>query len=188
MRWNFIICLRQFSDLYLVQVIAGAIAAGVAVHAGVHLSCDFPRIASSSPEIFAHIASDFKHHQPTYAGLLRGVIGTTGIGMVVLMMLAFTLATRGFRRNGVKLPRPFNRVTGFNAFWYSHHLLALVYVLLLIHGTFLFLVHRWYQKTVWKYVICEFCCCNNLLALIMLCFTFGCDRHGCTSQFPWFFT
>lgn len=161
----------SWSDLYL-QVIAYAIAAGVAVHAGVHLTCDFPRIASSPPEIFAHIATDFKHQQPTYAGLLRGVIGTTGIGMIVLMMLAFTLATRRFRRNGVQLPAPLNRVTGFNAFWYSHHLLALVYVLLLIHGTFLFLVDRWYQKTVRNHNIdsksrVSFVLQDYLLALIL---------------------
>ncbi|XP_042037809.1 respiratory burst oxidase homolog protein E-like [Salvia splendens] len=134
------------------KIIASAIAIAVVVHAGVHITCDFPRIARSSPERFALIAPDFKDGQPTYSGLLRGVIGTTGISMVVLMMLAFTLATRRFRRNGVKLPPPFNRVTGFNAFWYSHHLLGLVYVLLLIHGSFLFLVHRWYQKTTWMYI------------------------------------
>ncbi|KAH6807101.1 Riboflavin synthase-like superfamily protein [Perilla frutescens var. frutescens] len=134
------------------KVIAGAIAVGVIVHAGVHLTCDFPRIVRSSPEKFALIATDFKDIQPTYTGLLRGVIGTTGIAMVVLMIIAFTLATRRFRRNGKKLPPPLNRITGFNAFWYSHHLLGLVYVLLLIHGSFLFLVHRWYQKTTWMYI------------------------------------
>lgn len=130
------------------QVIAFAIAVGVVVHAGIHLACDFPRLVRSSPEKFALIASDFEDVKPTYISLLRGVIGTTGIAMVVLMIIAFTLATRSFRRNAVKLPTPFNRITGFNAFWYSHHLLAIVYVLLLIHGTFLFLVHQWYKKTV----------------------------------------
>ncbi|KAL0426751.1 UNVERIFIED_CONTAM: Respiratory burst oxidaseprotein E [Sesamum latifolium] len=84
--------------------------------------------------------------------LLSTVTATTGIVMVVLMIIAFTLATRSFRRNGVKLPPPLNRLTGFNAFWYSHHLLGLVYVLLLIHGTFLFLVHQWYKKTTWMYI------------------------------------
>lgn len=132
----------------LSQVIACAIAVGVFVHAGIHLTCDFPRIVRSTPEKFQLIATDFKGRKPTYSGLLKEVIGTTGIAMVVLMIVAFTLATRRFRRNAVKLPPPLNKITGFNAFWYSHHLLALVYVLLLIHGTFLFLVHRWYQKTV----------------------------------------
>ncbi|KAK6152073.1 hypothetical protein DH2020_014708 [Rehmannia glutinosa] len=128
-------------------VIACAIAMGVMVHAGIHLSCDFPRLVRSSPEKFELIASDFHGEKPTYTGLLTGVVGTTGIGMVILMIIAFTLATRRFRRNAVKLPPPLNRITGFNAFWYSHHLLGLVYILLLIHGTFLFLVHQWYKKT-----------------------------------------
>ncbi|KAL8503262.1 hypothetical protein ACS0TY_022120 [Phlomoides rotata] len=134
------------------KMIAFAIAVGVAVHGGIHLMCDFPRIVTSSPEKFALIASDFEDVKPTYISLLKGVIGVTGIAMVVLMTIAFTLATRSFRRNAVKLPPPFNTITGFNAFWYSHHLLAIVYVLLLIHGTFLFLVHGWYKKTIWMYI------------------------------------
>ncbi|KAK4432773.1 Respiratory burst oxidaseprotein E [Sesamum alatum] len=134
------------------KVIAFAIAIGVMVHAGVHLSCDFPRIVRSSPEKFELIAADFNGEKPTYTSLLTTVAATTGIGMVVLMIIAFTLAMRSFRRNGVKLPPPLNRLTGFNAFWYSHHLLGLVYVLLLIHGTFLFLVHQWYKKTTWMYI------------------------------------
>lgn len=121
---------------------------GVILHAGNHLFCDFPRLINSSPEKFSLIASDFHNKKPTYKYILTGVEGVTGISMVVLMVIAFTLATSQFRRNLVKLPAPFNRLTGFNAFWYSHHLLGLVYVLLLVHGTFLFLTHGWNQKTV----------------------------------------
>lgn len=135
-------------DLGSLQMIAGAIGIGILLHAGNHLVCDFPRLINSTPEMFSHIASDFNHIKPTYVSLLSGVEGITGIAMVILMIIAFTLATRHFRRNVVKLPSPFNRLTGFNAFWYSHHLLGVVYILLLIHGTFLFLVHRWYHKTV----------------------------------------
>ncbi|KAA8534741.1 hypothetical protein F0562_029817 [Nyssa sinensis] len=134
------------------KIIACAIAIGVLLHAGNHLICDFPRLINSSPEEFASIASDFDNKKPTYEDLLRGVEGVTGISMVILMTIAFTLATGRFRRNVVKLPTPFNRLTGFNAFWYSHQLLGLVYILLLIHGTFLFLVHKWYQKTTWMYI------------------------------------
>lgn len=139
------------------QVIACAIVIGVFVHAGTHLACDFPRLINSSPEEFALISSDFGNKKPTYKDLLRGVEGVTGISMVFLMAVSFTLATRQFRKNVVRLPAPFNRLTGFNAFWYSHHLLGLVYILLLVHGTFLFFSHRWYQKTVrtlesWSFV------------------------------------
>lgn len=130
------------------QIIAHAIAVGIILHAANHLACDFPHLVNSSPEKFALVASDFDKLKPTYRSLLIGVEGITGISMVTLMTIAFTLATRRFRRSTLKLPPPLNRLTGFNAFWYSHHLLALVYVLLILHGTFLFFVHKWYQKTV----------------------------------------
>ncbi|XP_027329153.1 respiratory burst oxidase homolog protein E [Abrus precatorius] len=134
------------------KMIAFAIAVGVAVHAGNHLACDFPLLVNSSPEKFSLISSDFNNKKPTYKTLLTGVEGVTGILMVTLMAISFTLATHHFRKSAVKLPPPFNRLTGFNAFWYSHHLLGLVYVLLLIHGSFLYLTHGWYQKTTWMYI------------------------------------
>ncbi|XP_062148530.1 respiratory burst oxidase homolog protein E isoform X2 [Alnus glutinosa] len=134
------------------KVIAFAIVIGVLLHAGTHMACDFPRLINSSPEGFALIASDFGNKKPTYKDLVRGVEGVTGISMVVLMAVSFTLATPQFRKNVVRLPAPFNRLTGFNAFWYSHHLLGIVYILLLVHGTFLFFAHQWYQKTTWMYV------------------------------------
>ncbi|KAK6944692.1 FAD-binding 8 [Dillenia turbinata] len=109
-------------------------------------------IMSSSPKNFAAISSDFNNRKPTYVDLLTGVVGMTGISMVILMAISFTLATHRFRKNVVRLPSPLNRLTGFNAFWYSHHLFALVYLLLLVHGTFLFLVHQWHQKTTWMYI------------------------------------
>uniref|UniRef100_A0A3Q7GKN7 Ferric oxidoreductase domain-containing protein n=1 Tax=Solanum lycopersicum TaxID=4081 RepID=A0A3Q7GKN7_SOLLC len=125
-----------------------AIAVAIILHAANHLACDFPHLVNSSPEKFALIASDFDKLKPSYISLLTGVEGITGISMVILMTIAFILATRRFRRSVPKLPTPLNRLTGFNAFWYSHHLLAFVYILLLLHGTFLFFVHKWYQKTV----------------------------------------
>ncbi|XP_016461963.1 respiratory burst oxidase homolog protein E-like [Nicotiana tabacum] len=134
------------------QIIAFAIAVGVVLHAGNHLVCDFPRLVNSSTEKFALVSSHFDNVKPSYKSLLTGVEGITGIGMVILMTIAFTLASRRFRRNLVRLPPPLNRLTGFNAFWYSHHLLAMVYVLLLIHGIFLFLDHQWYHKTTWMYI------------------------------------
>ncbi|GMY36510.1 respiratory burst oxidase homolog protein E-like isoform X1 [Fagus crenata] len=134
------------------KTIACAIAIGIFIHAGTHLGCDFPRLVNSSPEEFALIASDFGNKRPTYKGLLSGVEGVTGIAMVALMAISFTLATRHFRRNVVRLPAPFNRLTGFNAFWYSHHLLGLVYILLFVHGTCLFFTHQWDQKSAWMYI------------------------------------
>ncbi|XP_015075147.1 respiratory burst oxidase homolog protein E-like isoform X1 [Solanum pennellii] len=134
------------------KIIAHAIAVAIILHAANHLACDFPHLVNSSPEKFALIASDFDKLKPSYISLLTGVEGITGISMVILMTIAFIPATRRFRRSVPKLTTPLNRLTGFNAFWYSHHLLAFVYILLLLHGTFLFFVHKWYQKTTWMYI------------------------------------
>ncbi|TKY73730.1 Respiratory burst oxidase-like protein C [Spatholobus suberectus] len=78
--------------------------------------------------------------------------GVTGIIMVVLMAIAFTLASPWFRRGLVKLPKPLNNLTGFNAFWYSHHLFVIVYALLIVHGIKLYLTKEWYKKTTWMYL------------------------------------
>ncbi|XP_010261399.1 PREDICTED: respiratory burst oxidase homolog protein A [Nelumbo nucifera] len=135
------------------KTIAAAIVVGVILHAGNHITCDFPRlIHASSGEYEGYLRDDFGDHKPTYGKLVRGVEGITGILMVLCMAVAFTLATRWFRQSRVSLPMPFHRLTGFNAFWYSHHLLAIVYTLLVVHGTFLYLVHKWYLKTTWMYL------------------------------------
>ncbi|GAV85082.1 Ferric_reduct domain-containing protein/FAD_binding_8 domain-containing protein/NAD_binding_6 domain-containing protein/NADPH_Ox domain-containing protein [Cephalotus follicularis] len=135
------------------KTIAAAIVIGVILHAGNHLACDFPRLVNSSEYLYQKYMVDyFGSYKPTYIDLLKGPEGVTGILMVILMVVAFTLATSWFRRNLIKLPRPFDRCTGFNAFWYSHHLFVLVYILLIIHGEFLYLDHRWYHKTTWMYL------------------------------------
>lgn len=122
---------------------------GVILHAGNHLACDFPRLIKVSEEVYEeYLHDDFGIHKPTYIDLVKGPEGVTGILMVICMAIAFTLATKWFRRSLIKLPKPFNRLTGYNAFWYSHHLFVIVYALLVIHGVFLYLVHKWYLKTV----------------------------------------
>ncbi|CAA6665948.1 unnamed protein product [Spirodela intermedia] len=123
------------------KTVAAAIVVGIILHAGNHLACDFPRLMDASDVEYAPMKHDFGEIKPTYADL-----------MVILMIIAFTLATRWFRCNVVKLPRPFDRITGFNAFWYSHHLFVLVYILLIIHGLMLYLVHEWYRRTTWMYL------------------------------------
>ncbi|KAI5440003.1 hypothetical protein KIW84_025387 [Lathyrus oleraceus] len=57
------------------------------------------------------------------------------------------------KRNLIKLPKPFNSLTGFNAFWYSHHLFVIVYVLLNIHGINLCLVRERIHQTTWMYLV-----------------------------------
>ncbi|KAL6549918.1 hypothetical protein OROMI_020406 [Orobanche minor] len=135
------------------KTIAAAIVVGVILHAGNHLACDFPRLVHESDSMYnLYLISDFGDHKPKYMDLVKGVEGVTGILMVIFMMIAFTLATRWFRRSLIKLPKPLHRLTGYNAFWYSHHMFVFVYVLLIIHGTFLYLVHQWYKKTTWMYL------------------------------------
>ena len=131
------------------KVIAVAIAVGVGLHAGAHLTCDFPRLLNASEDEYEPLKPYFGEEQPpNYWWFVKGVEGVTGIIMVVLMAIAFTLATPWFRRNKLNLPKFLKKLTGFNAFWYSHHLFVIVYVLLIVHGIYLYLTKTWYQKTV----------------------------------------
>ncbi|KAK4389236.1 Respiratory burst oxidaseprotein A [Sesamum angolense] len=135
------------------KTIAAAIVIGVILHAGNHLACDFPRLINEPDSTYRlYMVDDFGNHKPDYMDLVRGIEGVTGILMVIFMIIAFTLATRWFRRSLIKLPKPLDRLTGYNAFWYSHHLFVFVYILLIIHGVFLYLVHHWYKKTTWMYL------------------------------------
>ncbi|KAK1607607.1 hypothetical protein QYE76_031280 [Lolium multiflorum] len=141
------------------KIIAMAIATGICLHAGNHLACDFPRLIASGPEEYRLLAGFFGEEKPTYRHLMSGVVGVTGIVMVVLMAVSFTLAARPLRRAASTrrlLPPPLGHLAGFNAFWYSHHLLVVVYLLLLVHGWFMFLVSKWHQRTTWMYIAVPF--------------------------------
>nr|GMD38791.1 respiratory burst oxidase homolog protein C [Ipomoea batatas] len=134
------------------KVVAVGVAIGVGIHAISHLTCDFPRLLHASPKKYAPMVQFFGEQPESYWHFVKGWEGVTGIIMVVLMAIAFTLASPWFRRGRVSLPRPFNKLTGFNAFWYSHHLFVIVYTLLIIHGIKLYLTHKWYKKTTWMYL------------------------------------
>ncbi|XP_077230452.1 respiratory burst oxidase homolog protein F-like [Tasmannia lanceolata] len=135
------------------KLIAGGIVIGVILHGGTHLACDFPRIAGANHSIFRRtIAGDFRHRQPSYVEILATTEAVTGITMAILMAIAFSLATQLPRRRPKSLPWPFRRITGFNAFWYSHHLFVIVYILLIIHSMFLFLTKDATEKTTWMYI------------------------------------
>lgn len=135
------------------KIVAVFIAIGVALHAGSHLACDFPRILHATEDEYEQLEPYFGEDQPeSYWWFVKGVEGITGIVMVVLMAIAFTLATPWFRRNKLNLPKTLKKLTGFNAFWYSHHLFVIVYALLIVHGIKLYLTKNWYEKTTWMYV------------------------------------
>ncbi|KAK1320791.1 hypothetical protein QJS10_CPA03g01382 [Acorus calamus] len=135
------------------KVIALGITVGTLVHTLTHITCDFPRLITCPREKFMRtLGPNFDYKQPTYGTLVSSIPGVTGIVMIIIMTFSFTLATHSFRKNVVKLPSTFHHLAGFNAFWYAHHLLAVAYVLLVIHGFFMFLMKTWYKKTTWMYI------------------------------------
>ncbi|KAI9088376.1 hypothetical protein K1719_029825 [Acacia pycnantha] len=135
------------------KLIAGGIVVGVILHGGTHLACDFPRISGADKTLFEQtIAAKFGYHQPNYFEILTTIEVASGIAMVVLMAIAFVLATKWPRRRSANLPLYLRKVTGYNTFWYSHHLFILVYALLIIHSMFLFLTNKWLEKSTWMYV------------------------------------
>jgi respiratory burst oxidase len=132
------------------KIIAIAIAMGVGIHGISHLACDFPRLLSATEDEYELMEPFFGEEQPTsYWWFVRGVEGVTGLVMVVLMAIAFTLASPWLRRGKIKCLK---KLTGFNAFWYSHHLFVIVYACLIVHGIKLYLTHEWYKKTTWMYL------------------------------------
>lgn len=153
------------------KVIAIGITVGVVLHAGSHLTCDFPRLLHASDAAYAPLKQYFGVTRPNnYWWFVKGIEGWSGVIMVVLMAIAFTLASPWFRRGRINLPKPFNRITGFNAFWYSHHLFIIVYGLLILHGYKLYLTHEWYKKSVclWKTLPLSFYvyCVSKLMQFI----------------------
>lgn len=150
LRETFLGTLVPFDDnINFHKVIALAITIGSFVHIATHMGCNYVRIINCRPNKFmAILGPAFDYKQPSYEDFLQSVLGITGIFMILLMAFSFTLATHLFRKNVIKLPWPFHHLAGFNAFWYAHHLLVIVYILLIIHGLFLFLTKEWYKKTV----------------------------------------
>ncbi|KAL6278582.1 hypothetical protein ACE6H2_022183 [Prunus campanulata] len=135
------------------KVIAFGIIVGVGLHAGSHLTCDFPRLLHSTDNEYNPMKPFFGNKRPDdYWWFVKGTEGWTGVVMVALMLVAYTLAQPWFRRNRLNLPKTLKRLTGFNAFWYSHHLFVIVYILFIIHGYFLYLSKNWDKKTTWMYL------------------------------------
>ncbi|WOG95828.1 hypothetical protein DCAR_0415157 [Daucus carota subsp. sativus] len=132
------------------------VAIGVAVHTGFHLTCNLVRMSSCSRSLFmSTLGPSFDYKQPSYMDIVMTIPGITGVLMILIMAFSFTLATHAFRRNVVKLPWIFHHLAGFNAFWYSHHLLAVVYILFYIHGTMLIIGK---EKTTWMYITVPILC------------------------------
>ncbi|XP_078179911.1 putative respiratory burst oxidase homolog protein H [Carex rostrata] len=148
------------------KIIALAITIATFLHTIMHVSCDFPRLIICPREKFdLMLGPNFDYKQPTVVSLLISTPGWTGVLMVIIMTFSFTLATHSFRRRAVKLSTPYRHLAGFNAFWYAHHLLVLVYIMLVIHSFFIFLTKEWYKKTTWMYLMVPvlFYACERVL-------------------------
>ncbi|KAK9997755.1 hypothetical protein SO802_022441 [Lithocarpus litseifolius] len=134
------------------QMIAGGIAIGVGIHSIFHMVCDFPRLILASSDRYEPMETFFGKQPLKYWNFVKSVEGVTGIIMVVLMAISFTLAFPWLRRSKPNLPKFLKNLTGFNAFWYTHHLFIIVYALLILHGLQLYLIKEWYKKTTWMYL------------------------------------
>lgn len=157
------------------------ITVGVGIHSVAHLACDFPRLIAATPEKYMPLGKYFGKEQPKrYLHFVKSTEGITGLVMVLLMAIAFTLAMPWFRRGKLekKLPGPLKKLASFNAFWYSHHLFVIVYIFLVLHGYYLYLSKEWYKKTVSTSIF------NILKSLKNVTNSGGfVCRHGCTWQY-----
>nr|GEW10175.1 putative respiratory burst oxidase homolog protein H [Tanacetum cinerariifolium] len=140
------------------KIIALAIVIGTVVHTVAHMACNFIRLSTCPANQFTRVFGALFAAQPSYMELVLSIPGFTGILMIVLMAICFTFATSSFRRNVVKLPPPFNDLAGFTSFWYTHHLLVIVYLLFIAHGYFLVLTVGWFRKTTWMYLLLPMLC------------------------------
>ncbi|MFS7951100.1 putative NAD(P)H oxidase (H(2)O(2)-forming) [Helianthus anomalus] len=134
------------------KVIAVAITIAIGLHAISHLTCDFPLLIHATEEEYRPMQQFFGDQAENYWHFVKEPVGYTGIIMVVLMAIAFTLATPWLRRGKLNLPPFLKKLTGFNAFWYSHHLFVIVYVMLIVHSIKIYLIKDWYKKTTWMYL------------------------------------
>ncbi|GJN34843.1 hypothetical protein PR202_gb23542 [Eleusine coracana subsp. coracana] len=135
------------------KVVAAGVAVGVGLHAVSHLTCDFPRLLHASDAAYEPMKAYFGARRvPDYWWFVKGVEGVTGVVMVVLMAVAYTLAHPWFRRGKLSEGNPLRRLSGFNMFWYSHHLFVIVYIAFVVHGVCLYINRTWYKQTTWMYL------------------------------------
>ncbi|KAK1398508.1 putative respiratory burst oxidase protein H [Heracleum sosnowskyi] len=147
------------------KIIALGIAIGVATHTVFHLTCNLVKISSCPKPLFMRtLGSSFDYQQPSYMDIVMTIPGTTGVIMLLIMSFSFTLATHSFRRKVVKLPWKFDRLAGFNSFWYSHHLLIVVYILFYFHGTMLIIGK---SRTTWMYITIPVLCYSTERLLVL---------------------
>ncbi|KAK8573506.1 hypothetical protein V6N13_009596 [Hibiscus sabdariffa] len=129
------------------KVVAFGIAIGVGLHAGAHLTCDYPRLLHATDKEYEPMEQFFGEERPgNYWWFVKGTEGWTGVTMVAL------LAQPWFHRNRLNLPKPIKKLTGFNA-------------LFIVHGYYLYLSKKWYKKTLLLLILEVAVCPGNVLSL-----------------------
>uniref|UniRef100_M8BNT2 Respiratory burst oxidase-B-like protein n=1 Tax=Aegilops tauschii TaxID=37682 RepID=M8BNT2_AEGTA len=89
------------------KVIAVGISVGAGLHVVSHLACDFPRLLHATDDEYEPMKQFFGDVKPpNYWWFVKGTEGWTGLVMLVLMAIAFTLATGRFRNRTAWLPKP----------------------------------------------------------------------------------
>lgn len=136
--------------LLTIQVIAWGVAVGAGLHIIPHLTCDFPRILHETDlEYSTYLAQFFgSKRPPNYWWFVKGVEGITGLILTICMVIMYILAQPLFRRGKLSEKSRLRELTGFNTFWYSHHLFIIVYITFIVHGVCLYISRTWYKKTV----------------------------------------
>jgi respiratory burst oxidase len=136
--------------LLIIQVIAWGVAVGAGLHIIPHLTCDFPRILHETDQEYATYLAQFfgSKRPPNYWWFVKGVEGITGLILTICMVIMYVLAQPLFRRGKLSKKNKLRNYTGFNTFWYSHHLFIVVYITFIVHGVCLYISRTWYKKTV----------------------------------------
>ncbi|KAJ3688500.1 hypothetical protein LUZ61_017664 [Rhynchospora tenuis] len=162
---NLITWLRSHTKLGLIipfndnlnfhKVIAWGVAVGAGLHIIPHLTCDFPRILHETDEEYSKYLAQFfgSKRPPNYWWFVKGVEGITGLILTICMVIMYVLAQPLFRRGKLSEKSKLRQLTGFNTFWYSHHLFIVVYITFIVHGVCLYINRTWYKKTTWMYLL-----------------------------------
>lgn len=145
-----VLMIAKWKFLSIIQVIAWGVAVGGGLHIIPHLTCDFPRILHETDEEYSKYLAQFfgSKRPPNYWWFVKGVEGITGLILTICMVIMYVLAQPLFRRSKLSRTNKLWKLTGFNTFWYSHHLFIIVYITFIVHGVCLYINRTWYKKTV----------------------------------------
>ncbi|XP_031742494.1 putative respiratory burst oxidase homolog protein H isoform X2 [Cucumis sativus] len=152
---TFLSSIFPFDDHIFFHMMVGlAISIATFIHMAMHLGCGFPLLStlSLSYKLKGIIEPSFDHSKKPSNFDLISVPGVTGILMFSIMSCAFILGIHCLRKSSRGTRESCYHIIGFNAFWYAHRLLFLVYPLLILHGYFDSLASDWLNRTTWKYV------------------------------------